>query len=151
MKTLIRTGILFLIIVLFSFTTDSNGLWLTNFETAKKKAKVENRRILISFSGSDWCSNCKRLEKAVFDTSVFQEFAKDNLVLLNADFPMRKNNKLSKEQTSHNEALAEKYNKKGVFPTTLLLDSYGKIVAKIDGKQNDVNLFVDQIKNYLNK
>jgi thioredoxin-related protein len=40
---------------------------------------------------------------------------------------------LSKEQTKHNEGLAEKYNPLGKFPYTVLLDAKGKIIKEWDG------------------
>jgi len=40
----------------------------------------------------------------------------DRLVVLYLDFPAKRKNRLSKEQTAHNEALAERFNKSGAFP-----------------------------------
>src|ERR1700710_1034786 len=96
--------------------------WLVNFEEAQQLASEKHRLILLNFSGSDWCGPCIRMKKEVFNSDTFENFASSNLVLLNADFPRSNKNKLTKEQVSRNEALAEKYNSKGKFPFTLLLD-----------------------------
>lgn len=132
---------------LVSFTSNINeSNWFTSLETAKKEAKANNKNILLVFSGSDWCSNCRRLDKSVFQQQEFKNFATKNLVLLSADFPMKKKNRLSKEQTEHNESLAKKYNKKGVFPTVLLLDHTGFVKAEMDASEHDVKKFINEIK-----
>lgn len=60
--------------------------------------------------------------------------AGQNLVLLNADFPRRKKNLLPPEQAKKNDALAERYNKEGNFPLTLLLDANGKVLRSWKGR-----------------
>ena len=40
--------------------------WMTDFEAAKVKAKAENKPMLLSFTGSDWCPPCMALKKNVF-------------------------------------------------------------------------------------
>lgn len=107
--------------------------WLTNMDTAKETAAKEHKYILLNFSGSDWCGPCIKLKKEVFESEAFQTLAQDKLVLLNADFPRQKKNQLPKEQTNHNEMLAEKYNPTGKFPLTLLLSADGKLIKEWDG------------------
>ena len=107
--------------------------WLTDFEKAKTEAKASHKQILLNFSGSDWCGPCIKLTKEVFGSDAFKTYADKNLVLVNADFPRQKKNQLSKELTKHNEALADKYNKAGTFPLTLLLDENGKVLKKWEG------------------
>lgn len=109
------------------------GVWLTDFETAKNTAVTENKYILLNFSGSDWCAPCIKLKQEVFESETFNLLAEKNLVLLRADFPRMKKNQLSREQTRHNELLAEKYNHEGKFPLTILLDSKGNVIKQWDG------------------
>ena len=47
---------------------DDSSIWLYNIDQAKAEAIKENKLILISFSGSDWCAPCIRLEKNLFAT-----------------------------------------------------------------------------------
>lgn len=108
--------------------------WETDFETAKKTAKDKHQLILLNFSGSDWCGPCIATRKEYFENEDFLKMANGNLVMLNADFPRRKKNQLSPEQTKKNDALAEMYNKGGHFPYTLLLDANGKVIKTWDGK-----------------
>ena len=126
-KQLIIQTMFFIIIAFSSFTIDTGNDWNLNIKEAKKEASEKKQYILLSFQGSDWCGNCIRLERTLFDSEEFKSFAKENLVLLKADFPMKKKNKLSDDQTKHNEGLADKFNKKGGFPTVVILDSEGKL------------------------
>ena len=104
--------------------------WLTDFNQAKKLSKEKELPILLVFSGSDWCAPCIKLDRNIWQSKTFVDYAKDHLVLLRADFPRSKKNKLSKEQMKKNEALAEKYNTRGFFPLVVLLNSEGAVLGK---------------------
>ncbi len=60
--------------------------------------------------------------------------ADSSLVLVNADFPRKKKNMGDPELVKSNEELAMKFNKKGSFPLTLLLDPDGNVLHVWDGK-----------------
>ena len=121
--------------------------WHTNFMRAKEEARSEHKYVLLNFSGSDWCVPCIRTKAEIFDAKQFSAFADSNLVLVNADFPRLKKNKLTMMQTKENEALAEKYNKKGTFPLTILLDPDGKVLKEWVGYPGiDPHQFIEQIK-----
>lgn len=125
--------------------------WETDFEKAKQRAAAENRYILLNFSGSDWCGPCISLRREIFETVAFKEFAENNLVLLNADFPRLKKNQLAKDQQKKNDLLADKYNKQGHFPYTVLLDTGGKIINSWDGLPKETpEEFIAQVKALIN-
>ncbi|MBI1373749.1 MAG: thioredoxin fold domain-containing protein [Phycisphaera sp.] len=97
--------------------------WTENYADAVAESKKTHKPILANFTGSDWCGWCIKLHKEVFSTNEFNEWAKDNVVLLTVDFPQSK--KQSKELKKQNKGLADKYNIEG-FPTILFLDAEGK-------------------------
>jgi thioredoxin-related protein len=132
---------LFMILTSVSYAQN----WTTDIETAKATAASESKLILLSFSGSDWCSNCIRLEKTLFDSEEFKSYYADHYVLLKADFPMKKKNKLSPEQTAHNEKLAEKYNKSGTFPTVYILNAAGEVVGKLEHPKDTAAEYIAQL------
>ena len=107
--------------------------WELNFDQAKAEAAQTHKFILLNFSGSDWCGPCIKLRKDIFESTEFGQFATDHLVLVRADFPRKSKNQLDASQTSHNEALAEKYNQQGKFPFTVLLDANGRVLKSWDG------------------
>src|ERR1700744_6576761 len=103
-------------IMLFMLLSAEMVTWLGNFNEAKQEAAKSHRLILINFSGSDWCGPCIRERKEILETSTFEGYAADHLVLVRADFPRQKKNQLSKAQVKLNESLADKYNPDGKFP-----------------------------------
>jgi thioredoxin-related protein len=126
-------------------------IWLTSFEEAKTKATNDNKAILIVFSGSDWCKSCIRLERSVLSNPGFHEYANESLVLLKVDFPRKKTNRLSEDQQTSNEKLAEKYNQQGKFPHLVLLDKSGQVTATIEQPSLDVDQFIRVLNKYLDE
>lgn len=105
----------------------AEGEWLTDLAKAQEKAKAEKKLVLIDFTGSDWCPPCKNLHKTVLTAPEFTKFAKDNLVLVEIDFPNSKPQ--SAELKAANKELAKKFEIKG-YPTVVVLDANGKEVFK---------------------
>ena len=65
----------------------AESAWLTDLAAAKKQAAEEKKPILMFFTGSDWCGWCIKLHEDVLDKKEFQDFAKENVILLELDFP----------------------------------------------------------------
>lgn len=124
-----------IILLLLSNSIINAQDWQTDLSKAKELATTKDQNIILVFSGSDWCTPCIKLENEIWSSSVFKAFAKENLVLLKADFPKRKKNKLSKDQQTKNNLLAEQYNPNGFFPLVVVLDCDG-IVLGTTGYKN---------------
>lgn len=122
-----------LLVTLFSSFLFSGGGWETDFNKAKQSAKSEHKLILLNFSGSDWCGPCIRMHKDIFENTTFTQYANEHLVLVNADFPRLKKHELSRDQQKKNDQLADKYDKDGIFPLTVLLTPDGKVLKKWQG------------------
>ena len=122
-----------LLVALFSSFLFSTGVWETDFNKAKESAQSEHKLILLNFSGSDWCGPCIRMHKDIFENHSFIQYAGEHLVLVNADFPRLKKHQLSKDQQAKNDQLADKYNKDGIFPLTVLLTPDGKALKEWQG------------------
>lgn len=123
-------------------------VWLTDFGKAQEMARNENRVILVDFTGSDWCPWCVRLHDEVLKQKQFLDYAADNLILLEVDFPRRK--KQTNEQKQANQALAEKYGIQG-FPTILLLDPNGTVIARTGYRRGGANAYVKHLQQLLKK
>jgi thioredoxin-related protein len=136
------------ILLSFLFFINLNPLdWQTDFGKAQTEAAQNHKFILLNFSGSDWCAPCIRLKKEIFESAEFQRYTQDNLVLVRADFPRLKKNRLDKALTKHNEDLAERYNPQGAFPLTVLIDATGKVIKAWDGfpKASTAGSFIGEI------
>jgi len=146
-KIFLSTILLAAILVGCSKSSANDNLnWEENLETALQKAKTENKAVLVNFTGSDWCIWCKRLSAEVFQQKEFEAYAKDNLVLVMLDFP--KDIKQSQETKEYNNKLAQKYGIQG-FPTILLIDGQGKLVAQTGYQPGGAAKYVEHIKSYL--
>lgn len=121
-------------------------IWLTSFQQAQDLALEEQKPILLVFSGSDWCRPCIQLDREVFQDSAFLAFAASELVLLKADFPRSRKNRLAEEQKAHNERLAQRYNPKGEFPLVLLLDANGQELARTAYRSGGAAAFIQFIQ-----
>ena len=132
LKSVKKLSIIIVGIITMSFT-----IWQTDFEKAQQIAKENHQLILLNFSGSDWCGPCMRMRKEIFEDKNFLAMADTSLVLINADFPRNKKNKLDEISTKKNETLADKYNPDGKFPLTLLLNADGKVIKIWDGLPNE--------------
>lgn len=119
--------------------------WLTNFDEAKEVASKNNQNIVLVFQGSDWCGPCIKLDKEVWSTVEFQNLSKDHFVMLQADFPKLKKNKLSKDLQAHNNKLAEQYNPNGYFPFVVVLNSSGKVLGKLGYKKSTPELYFNKL------
>lgn len=105
----------------------AKSVWLTDFSQAKAQASKENKLVLLDFTGSDWCPHCIELRKKVFNSDQFAKYAADNLVLLEVDFPEKK--ELPEAQQKANDALAEQFNVEG-YPTVVVVDATGKVLMR---------------------
>jgi len=143
-----RTLIVSLVMVLLcAFTSD----WQTDFALARTKAQREKKYILLNFSGSDWCGPCIRMKHELFDAAAFKSFADTSLVLVNADFPRQKKNRLPRALQDQNDQLAETYNPAGSFPYTVLLDENGKTIKAWDGfPKEGLDAFIHDINGSIN-
>jgi thioredoxin-related protein len=119
--------------------------WQIDFEQAKKIATDQDKNIIIVFSGSDWCAPCIKLDKNIWQSESFKNEAAKDWVLIKANFPRKKANELSKEQTEHNRKLADKYNIEGSFPLVVILDKNGKLLGKMGFKNVSPEEYIKMI------
>ena len=120
--------------------------WFTNQAQVMAYAAEHDDNILMVFAGSDWCRPCIKFKKDILETEDFKTFSEGNIVVLYLDFPSKKKNKLSKEATQHNEALAEKYNQSGVFPKIVLLDKDMNKIKDLNYEGQSSEEFISLIK-----
>ena len=93
--------------------------WLVDLDEAYEISKKQKKPILANFTGSDWCGWCKRLDADVFSKPEFKEWAEENVVLLELDFPRRKQIPLKNQQ--QNAAMQQALGIRG-YPTIWIVN-----------------------------
>ncbi len=120
------------LVVLFiigAFTSQSQELkWYTDVREAITVSNKENKPMLMFFTGSDWCGWCIRLQNEVLKTNEFQKWAKDNVILVELDYPRR--TAQTPEIKNQNSELQQAFAIQG-FPTIYFTSAESK-----DGKVN---------------
>jgi protein disulfide-isomerase len=104
--------------------------WLNDYKKAQQEATATNKFLLLDFTGSDWCGWCRKFNKEVFSQPQFKDYARENLVLVEVDFPRAKPQ--SVELRKQNQELAHQYQVQG-FPTVVVLNGNGQKLWQYDG------------------
>jgi len=102
--------------------------WETNLDKATQVAIKTKKPLLLFFTGSDWCGWCIRLQNEVLRTPEFAAWAKENVVLVEVDFP-RRSPQLPEIQKQNME-LQQIFEVRG-YPTIWITNP-----TKVDGKIN---------------
>ena len=150
-----KQNLILIVMIVFVFSLNAAGetpnttdeiKWLTNLEDAMSEAKVKNLPIFVDFTGSDWCGWCFKLDEEVFEKQSFIDYAKDNLIMLELDYP--KSIQQTPEVKKYNNDIAKKYGIQG-FPTILLLDMNGKEIARTGYQPGGAPNYIDHIEELL--
>jgi len=124
-----------------------DAAWTTDWEGAKTRSKAENKPILIYLTGSDWCTWCMKMEKEIISQKEFMDFARANFVLMEADFPRKK--ELAAPLKAQNALLKKEY-LNGGYPTMYVLDADGKKISEDLGELKlGPAAFVEKLKELL--
>ncbi|WP_075341334.1 thioredoxin family protein [Tenacibaculum agarivorans] len=136
-----------IICILFSLVSNAQE-WHTDINQAKKIAKSENKNIVLVFQGGDWCIPCMKLDKEVWNTETFKTSAKEDFVMLLANFPRKNKNKLSAQQQEANAKLFERYNQEGFFPLVVIMNSEGKVLGKTGYKKLSAKKYIEHLQSF---
>ncbi len=126
-----------------------NTAWFTKSSDAKTYAIEKQVPILLIFAGSDWCKPCIMLKTEILHSDEFQQYLPSHFALLYLDFPMHAKNKLPVDLKKQNELLAEKYNKSGLFPNLVMIDTQGKILGNLSFKHQTPTVFINECNTLL--
>jgi thioredoxin-related protein len=123
---------LFLLVFLLFFLPKSKAQqWQNDLQIGLKEAAQQNKKVLLFFSVPERCESCNKLERNIFKSPEFIEFASENYVLVKIDFSYDAQ-ELTKAQLEKNLLIVEKYNKDGFFPHVVVLNKDAKITNKVD-------------------
>jgi len=135
--------LILLILLTWTQLSRAEGLeWLGDLESAKEKAKQENKFILVYFTGSDWCPWCKKLSSEVFNQPDFVDFARAKFVPVEADFPRWR--PIGNLQMEANKALQDKLHVSG-YPTVIILTPDGQEIHRLGYVAGGPSAFISQL------
>jgi thioredoxin-related protein len=103
--------------------------WYTDMNVAIEQSTAAKKPLMLFFTGSDWCGWCMRLQKEVFKTTEFATWAKDNVILVELDFPRRKT--LTPELQQQNAQVAGALKVRG-YPTVWFVNAEKTAEGKIN-------------------
>ena len=95
------------------YAAENEG-WLVDIDQAYALSQKTGKPIMANFTGSDWCGWCKRLTANVFSQPEFKKWADKNVILLELDFPRRK--QIPNEIRQQNASLQQAFKVRG-YPT----------------------------------
>jgi thiol-disulfide isomerase/thioredoxin len=96
--------------------------WTTDFAAAQAEAAGSKKRLLVLFTGSDWCPPCMRFEAEVAHAPDFLNLAQTSFVLVKLDYP--RNAPQSPAIRARNEELRRRYGVNS-YPSLLVIDADG--------------------------
>ena len=122
MKTIALLSIIFLTsLQLFAQKAAKEDIvWHTDLNKAIELSKKENKPMMLFFTGSDWCGWCVKLKKEVFSQNEFKQWAQDNVILVEVDFP--KTTAQSEELKTQNRMLQQQFAVRG-YPTCFFVNA----------------------------
>ena len=103
-------------------------VWETSINKAIERSNIEKKPILLFFTGSDWCGWCIKLQNEVFRTPEFTTWAKQNVVLVDLDFPRR--TPQADDLKAQNNSLQQTFGIQG-FPSIRIVNA-----GLLEGKVN---------------
>jgi protein disulfide-isomerase len=140
MKTFLS---ILMIVALTSMAFATKEGWLDDLEKAKAQAKAENKKILLDFTGSDWCGWCKKLDKEVFSQQAWKDYAAKHLVLVEVDFP--RGFQLPEATKKQNDELAKKFQIQG-YPTIIITTASGNKRGELGYVEGGPEAFIKELK-----
>ena len=130
-------------LTLISITASAESSWVTDYKKAQEDAKAGKKLMLLEFTGADWCGWCMKLDKEVFSTPEFQNYASRNLILVKVDFPRRRPQ--TEALKKQNEQLAQKYDIQG-FPTIIVLNGQGEKLGELGYMEGGPSPFLAKLE-----
>jgi len=107
-------AVLLVTVSLNGFAQQKQLEWHTDVSKAINISMENEKPLFFFFTGSDWCGWCIKLQKEVFFKPEFVKWAKNNLTLVELDFPRRK--KLDASLQKQNDNLRNMFAVRG-YPT----------------------------------
>jgi len=125
------------------------GKWTMDYDAAIEYAQKNKKSVFLKFTGSDWCKWCILMEKSVFTSDSWYDYADENLVLVTLDYPQDKNI-VPEKYKQRNKSLQGQFGVSG-YPTYIILDYDGKTrLGQLGaGKEKSAESFIFEVQGLL--
>lgn len=115
-----KKSIILLFLAFSSLAINAQELrWYTDVKEASALSIKTKKPLLLFFTGSDWCGWCMKLQKEVFIQPDFAKWARENVILVELDYPKRK--QLTPELVKQNNEIGQMFAIRG-YPTVWLVN-----------------------------
>lgn len=121
--------LLFVSLSSFFVQAQEDLTWYTDMSKASELSMKEEKPLMMFFTGSDWCGWCIRLQKEVFKTEDFINWANKNVILVELDFPRK--TPQDEALKMQNQQLQQIFQVRG-YPTVWLVNPEKKEDGKIN-------------------
>lgn len=118
--------------------------WTTDVKEAKTMAAEKDLPIFAFFTGKSWCGPCKKLTGNTLETTDFADYANENFIMLELDFPRGRNADIDPE----NMRLLQKFAVQG-FPTVIIMDANESKIGQTGYRPFTPEQYIEHIKSML--
>lgn len=116
-----------LLLMIASLTT-AEAAFLEDYSEAAKLAVMQNKPLLLFFSGSDWSGLSMKMKNEIFQAEDFTQKLQDQLICVEIDFP--RHHQIDSNFARRGEVLKNRYQVEE-FPSLVLIDPEGRLIAKL--------------------
>lgn len=125
-------------------------VWHADIKEARKVAAAEGKHVLVSFTGTGWCSWCRKLDEEIIHKPVFSEGMASRYVLVRLDFEAsgdaRKDLPFAKENDALKDALGVT-----AFPRVVLMTAQGVGYAMAGYERGGAGKYTDALVGHHDK
>ena len=123
--------------------------WNT-YHSAMQMSRQTGRPVMLVFSGSDWCSWCRRLESEVLRTQQFSTWAEANVLAVYVDFPQ--GHMLPTALAQQNEQLKQRFSAHvQYYPTVLFVNANQQVIGKMGFVEGGPDDWIQQAQAFASK
>ena len=118
--------------------------WYADVDEARRVAAAAGKHVLVDFTGTGWCSWCKKLDAEVLSTGVFAESVAERFVVVRVDFDRSGDARTDLPFADKNNALK---NALGVtaFPTVSFMTATGIPYGEMGYERGGPGPYVDKL------
>lgn len=116
--------------------------WMSNYQQGMQQAQQSGKPLLVLFTGSDWCSWCKKLEQEILSRPEFEQSLANRFVFVKLDFPLYKTG--DPAETERNKTIQKQFDVQG-FPTIVIVSANGQKIGSAGYQPMSPKAYADHL------